>query len=192
MNRQQACTWQTSSACWESLNKLVDAGHTVLLIEHHLDVIKTADHVIDLGPEGWTCRRPRAVVTGAPEEIAACKTSHTGRFLKAHMRKDLNSVAKEEAVEILSIDGREVRVTHPGKLYYSRQTQVSKLDLVRYYLSVARGALGGIADRPIVIKRFVNGAEGEERSIRSGRPPSGRNGCARRCFRSPQAAPPRS
>jgi len=70
-------------------------------------------------------------------------------------------VAKEEAVEILSIDGREVRVTHPAKLYYSRQTQVSKLDLVRYYLSIAPGALTGIADRPIVLKRFVNGAEGE-------------------------------
>jgi len=70
-------------------------------------------------------------------------------------------VRKEETVEILSVDGREVRVTHPGKLYFSRQTQVSKLDLVRYYLSIAPGALAGIRDRPIVLKRFVNGAEGE-------------------------------
>ncbi len=69
----------------ESLNRLVDAGHTVLLIEHHLDVIKTADHVIDLGPEGGHAGG-RVVVTGTPEEIAACKASHTGRFLKAHMR----------------------------------------------------------------------------------------------------------
>src|SRR6202011_5765631 len=61
----------------------------------------------------------------------------------------------------MSIEGREVRVTHPGKLYFSKQTQVSKLDLVRYYLSVAPGALAGIRDRPIVLKRFVNGAEGE-------------------------------
>ncbi len=68
---------------------------------------------------------------------------------------------KEETVEVLSVDGREVRVTHPGKLYFSRQTQVSKLDLVRYYLSVGPGALAGIQDRPIVLKRFVNGAEGE-------------------------------
>src|SRR2546427_11792962 len=67
---------------------------------------------------------------------------------------------KEEA-EILSVDGREVRVTHPGKLYFSKQTKVSKLDLVRYYLSVAPGALAGIRDRPIVLKRFVKGAEGE-------------------------------
>jgi bifunctional non-homologous end joining protein LigD len=70
-------------------------------------------------------------------------------------------VRKEEAVEILSIEGREVRVTHPEKLYFSKQTKVSKLDLVRYYLSVAPGALAGIQDRPIVLKRFVNGAEGE-------------------------------
>src|ERR1017187_10491749 len=69
----------------ESLGRLVDAGHTVLLIEHHLDVIKTADHVIDLGPEGGHAGG-RVVVTGTPEQVAACKASHTGRFLKAHMR----------------------------------------------------------------------------------------------------------
>jgi bifunctional non-homologous end joining protein LigD len=68
-------------------------------------------------------------------------------------------VSKEEAAEVLSIEGREVRVTHPDKLYFSRQTTLSKLDLVRYYLSVAPGALNGIQDRPIVLKRFVNGAE---------------------------------
>ncbi|PYT36275.1 MAG: DNA primase [Acidobacteria bacterium] len=68
---------------------------------------------------------------------------------------------KEEAAEVLSIEGREVRVTHPDKLYFSKQTKLSKLDLVRYYLSVAPGALAGIKDRPIVLKRFVNGAEGE-------------------------------
>jgi excinuclease ABC subunit A len=68
----------------ESLNRLVDAGHTVLLIEHHLDVIKTADHVIDLGPEGGHAGG-EVVVTGTPEEIAACRKSHTGRFLKAHL-----------------------------------------------------------------------------------------------------------
>jgi excinuclease ABC subunit A len=69
----------------ESLNRLVDTGHTVLLIEHHLDVIKTADHVIDLGPEGGH-RGGELVVTGTPEEVAACKASHTGSFLKAHLR----------------------------------------------------------------------------------------------------------
>src|SRR5438132_5983515 len=68
---------------------------------------------------------------------------------------------KDNTVEVLSIEGREVRVTHPDKLYFSKQTKVSKLDLVRYYLSVAPGALAGIRDRPLVLKRFVHGAEGE-------------------------------
>jgi len=68
----------------ESLNRLVDAGHTVLLIEHHPDVIKTADHVIDLGPEGGHAGG-EVVVAGTPEEIAACKASYTGQFLKTHL-----------------------------------------------------------------------------------------------------------
>src|SRR5947209_8194702 len=70
-------------------------------------------------------------------------------------------VAKNESVEILSIEGREVRVTHPDKLYFSKETRLTKLELVRYYLSIAPGALAGIRDRPIVLKRFVHGAEGE-------------------------------
>jgi bifunctional non-homologous end joining protein LigD len=70
-------------------------------------------------------------------------------------------VRKEETSAVLSIEGRDVRVTHPDKLYFSKQTKLSKLDLVRYYLSVAPGALAGIQDRPIVLKRFVNGAEDE-------------------------------
>ncbi len=68
----------------ESLNRLVDAGHSVLLIEHHLDVIKTADHVIDLGPEGGHAGG-EVVAAGTPEDIAASKASYTGRFLKAHL-----------------------------------------------------------------------------------------------------------
>ena len=68
----------------ESLNRIVDAGHTVLLIEHHLDVIKTADFVIDLGPEGGHAGG-EVVVTGTPEQVAACKASYTGRFLKSHL-----------------------------------------------------------------------------------------------------------
>jgi excinuclease ABC subunit A len=68
----------------ECLNRLVDAGHTVLVIEHHLDVIKTADHVIDLGPEGGHAGG-EVVVTGTPEDVAACAESHTGRFLRAHL-----------------------------------------------------------------------------------------------------------
>ena len=70
----------------ESLNRLVDTGHTVLLIEHHLDVIKTADHVIDLGPEGGHAGG-MVVATGTPEDIAACKASYTGSFLRRHLRQ---------------------------------------------------------------------------------------------------------
>lgn len=60
---------------------------------------------------------------------------------------------------ILPIEGRQVRITHPDKLYFSREVRLTKLDLVRYYLSVAPGAVAGIRDRPLVLKRFVDGAE---------------------------------
>jgi DNA ligase D-like protein (predicted polymerase) len=69
-------------------------------------------------------------------------------------------VAKQQP-EVLSIDGREVSITNPDKLYFSAETKLSKLELVRYYLSIAPGALAGIRDRPIVLKRFVDGAEGQ-------------------------------
>jgi DNA ligase D-like protein (predicted polymerase) len=68
------------------------------------------------------------------------------------------ATAKEK---VLTIEGREVRVSNPDKPYFSLQTKLSKLELVQYYLSVAEGALSGIRDRPIVLKRFVNGAEGQ-------------------------------
>src|SRR5215471_11642287 len=70
-------------------------------------------------------------------------------------------MAKDAAGTLLSVEGRDVLITHPDKLYFSSQARVSKLDLVRYYLAVAPGALAGIRDRPIVLKRFVNGAEAE-------------------------------
>lgn len=68
---------------------------------------------------------------------------------------------KNDDAEVLTIDGHEVRITHPDKPYFSTQAKLSKLDLVRYYLAVAPGALNGIRDRPIVLKRFVDGAEGQ-------------------------------
>ncbi len=70
-------------------------------------------------------------------------------------------MGKEEAAEVLRIEGRDVRITHPSKPYFSQEVRLSKLDLVRYYLAVAPGALAGIRDRPVVLKRFVNGAEGQ-------------------------------
>src|SRR5258708_7521978 len=65
-----------------------------------------------------------------------------------------------ERKEIIEVAGRAVPVSNPGKIYFPR-TGHTKLDLVRYYLSVADGALRGVAGRPMVLKRFVNGAEGE-------------------------------
>ncbi len=81
-------------------------------------------------------------------------------------------VGRGESVEVLSIAGREVRITHPEKPYFSRQVKLSKLDVVRYYLSVAPGALTGLRDRPLVLKRFVDGAEGE--AFYQKRAPAGR------------------
>ena len=65
---------------------------------------------------------------------------------------------KQEPAEILSVNGREVSITNPEKLYFSEEVKLSKLDVVRYFLSVAPGAIAGIRDRPVVLKRFVNGA----------------------------------
>jgi DNA ligase D-like protein (predicted polymerase) len=70
-------------------------------------------------------------------------------------------VAKDESVEVLSVEGREVRVTHPDKPYFTKQIKLSKLELVQYYVAIAPGAVNGIKDRPIVLKRFVDGADGE-------------------------------
>jgi DNA ligase D-like protein (predicted polymerase) len=67
----------------------------------------------------------------------------------------------EDSAEVLNVAGREVRVTHPDKPYFSTGIKLTKLDLVLYYLAVAEGALNGIRNRPIVLKRFVDGAEGQ-------------------------------
>jgi excinuclease ABC subunit A len=64
------------------LLRLRDAGNTVIVIEHNLDVIKTADYIIDLGPEGGA-EGGRVVAAGTPEQVSACAASWTGRFLKA-------------------------------------------------------------------------------------------------------------
>ena len=63
------------------LEKLVDMGNSVVVIEHNLDVIKRADHIIDLGPDGGS-RGGTIVASGTPEEVAAVKSSYTGQFLK--------------------------------------------------------------------------------------------------------------
>jgi excinuclease ABC subunit A len=72
------------SVLLRSFQKLVDEGHSVVVIEHNLDVVKCADHVIDLGPEGGDAGG-EIVAIGAPEEIAKVKKSVTGRFLKPYL-----------------------------------------------------------------------------------------------------------
>ena len=68
------------------LNTLVDTGNTVVVIEHNLDIIKTADHIIDLGPEGGDMGGT-IVCTGTPEEVAKCEKSFTGKYLKKYLKK---------------------------------------------------------------------------------------------------------
>lgn len=70
----------------DSLNALIDRGHTVIVIEHHMDVIKCADYVIDLGPEGGE-HGGYLVFAGTPEELAACEQSYTGHYLKEKLQK---------------------------------------------------------------------------------------------------------
>ena len=67
------------------LDKLVDSGNTVVVIEHNLDVIKRADYIIDLGPDGGD-RGGTIVTTGTPEEVAGCEASYTGQFLKKMLK----------------------------------------------------------------------------------------------------------
>ena len=68
-------------------------------------------------------------------------------------------MARDEPAEVLSLSGHEVSITHPTKPYFTKGLRLTKLDVARYYVSVAAGALAGIRDRPIVLKRFVDGAE---------------------------------
>src|SRR4051794_12761023 len=70
-------------------------------------------------------------------------------------------MAAKDNAETLTVAGREVRVTNPDKPYFSREAKLTKLDIVRYYLAIADGAVAGIRDRPFVLKRFVDGAEGQ-------------------------------
>ena len=65
----------------EAFEALISRGHTIIIIEHNMDVIKCADYVIDLGPEGGKAGG-QLVCAGTPEEIAACEASYTGRFLR--------------------------------------------------------------------------------------------------------------
>ncbi|MEI7470451.1 MAG: excinuclease ABC subunit A, partial [Chloroflexota bacterium] len=79
----------------EVLNKLVNDGNSVVVIEHHLDIIKVADWIIDLGPEGGE-GGGMVVAAGTPEDIAVCEASHTGRFLKTVLGRSRVALAGDE------------------------------------------------------------------------------------------------
>jgi excinuclease ABC subunit A len=78
------------------LQRLVDNGDTVLVIEHNLDVIKTADYIIDLGPEGGD-KGGTVVATGTPEEVAEVPLSYTGKYLKPILERDRARMARQIA-----------------------------------------------------------------------------------------------
>ena len=78
------------------LQRLVDAGNTVLVIEHNLDVIKVADRLIDMGPEGGN-GGGTVVVSGTPEQVADCPQSYTGKFLAPLLRRDRERQAQLDA-----------------------------------------------------------------------------------------------
>jgi excinuclease ABC subunit A len=69
----------------QAFNALIESGHTVIIIEHNMEVIKCADHVIDIGPEGGEAGG-NLVFAGTPEELVGCEASHTGKFLKEHLQ----------------------------------------------------------------------------------------------------------
>ena len=79
------------------MNRLVDQGNTIVVIEHNLDVIRTADHVIDLGPEGGA-GGGRIVAEGTPEEVARHEASATGRFWQSLLRRSTAVPVRSEAV----------------------------------------------------------------------------------------------
>ena len=89
--------WMILHVCLVVLQRLVENGDTVLVIEHNLDVIKTADYIIDLGPEGGD-KGGTIVATGTPEEVAAVDGSYTGQYLKPILERDRNRMQEQFAV----------------------------------------------------------------------------------------------
>ena len=89
------------------LNKLVDQGNTVVIIEHNLDVIKSADYVIDLGPEGGEAGG-RIVAQGTPEDVARSRESSTGRFLRGYSAETVRRLWPSYPAQDAFVDERAV------------------------------------------------------------------------------------
>ena len=101
MNPRPVCTLQISACLLDVLNQLVEKGNTVIVIEHNLDVIKTADWIIDLGPEGGD-DGGKIVAEGSPEQLALNKDSYTGRHLKKELESWHNYMRKRTLPETAS------------------------------------------------------------------------------------------
>ena len=84
-NRPRACTSTTSRRCCTRFEQLIERGHSIIVIEHNLDVIRAADWIIDLGPEGGDAGG-EIVCVGTPEDVAKCERSHTGKALRSERR----------------------------------------------------------------------------------------------------------
>jgi len=101
----------------EVLDRLVDAGDTVIVIEHNLDVIKRADHVIDLGPEGGL-RGGRVIASGTPEHLTTVEASYTGQYLKQVLpeRKTENPMKKSgKKAAGKNHDERSAQISNDGR-----------------------------------------------------------------------------
>jgi excinuclease ABC subunit A len=94
------------------LSRLTDAGNTVVVIEHNLDVIKCADWLIDLGPEGGD-GGGRVIATGTPEEVARTDT-HTGKALRIHLARERERMRKANGANGARVNGREEATAHGG------------------------------------------------------------------------------
>ena len=123
----------------ESLDRLVDAGHTVILIEHHFDVIKTADWVIDLGPEGGHAGGT-VVATGTPEQIAACRGSHTGDVPEGAAGEGLRSPQPRAVVWSARIARPTTRSAYIARHAPARRSRARRLAAAR--IPVRRSSLG--------------------------------------------------
>lgn len=123
-------------------NQIVDAGHTVLLIERHLDVIKTADHVIDLGPDGGHAGG-EVVATGKPEDIAACKASHTEKISEG-APAGLAFIRVRMAYHARTIDAPVMKAPRRRSIRRSRE----RLDRAELRGAPRESPAQGVEDRP--------------------------------------------
>ncbi|MHA1317490.1 MAG: excinuclease ABC subunit UvrA, partial [Candidatus Heimdallarchaeaceae archaeon] len=150
------------------LQELVDKGNTVLVIEHQLDVIKTADYIIDLGPEGGGEKGGYLVGFGTPEEIVKIKESYTGQALKKVLEGEKRELEKEQTVSKNSISTSDKELDPSSFLYVkgAKKNNLKNLDLTipKNNLVVVTGVSGSGKSSLVIDTLF---AEGQRRFIES-------------------------